>query len=439
MPSPFALALCWPLIQAAPTARALVDGPMAVPATAANEAPGRAPEPASEASAMGDAEATPKLTRFSFKPGRGFELATADGRYALTIRARVQVRYDLEHPNAPGRPVEHLIQVRRARLQLAGNVFGQHNHYYVQFGFSPRDMLRGLPDDSPALRYVPVRDARLEFTYLRDFTIWLGQMKVPFSQQRVISSGNLQLVDRSLANEEFNLDRDVGVQVRSEDLAGVGRLKYALGVFLGDGRNAFELTRTGAMYVGRLAVLPLGRFDDESEGDLERLKRPGLALAGAYAYHDDAPGDRGVHGARPADGGTTDMHHMTADVLFKWRGLSIESAFHLRKARRRNPGGALDEDGLPIPVASPRDGVGWFGQVGYLLPPVDVELVARYSFSRNIYGDRSAMADRDELGGGGNYYFAGHNLKLQLEYFRVWDEAIADGVDRLRVQVQLAF
>src|SRR5690606_27919428 len=120
-----------------------------------------------------------------------------------------------------------------------------------------------------------------------------------FSQQRVISSGNQQFVDRSLANEEFNLDRDIGVQVRSDDLGGIGRLKYALGVFLGDARNTFELTRTGALYVGRFAVFPLGIFDDEFEADLERLKRPGLAIGGAYAYHDDAPGDRGVHGARP--------------------------------------------------------------------------------------------------------------------------------------------
>jgi hypothetical protein len=46
-----------------------------------------------------------------------------------------------------------------------------------------------------------------------------------------------------------------------------------------------------------------------------------------------------------------------------------------------------------------------------------------------------------------NYYFAGHNLKLQLDYFRLWDDSMgtdwADaakhGTDRVRLQLQLAF
>lgn len=381
------------------------------------------------------------VTTFRFRPGKGFEMATADGKYSLTIRARVQVRYDLEHPNAPGESIEHLLQIRRARLQLTGNVFGKHNRYYVQLGFSPRDMLGGLVEGTDQIRYNPVRDARLEFTYLRDFSVWVGQMKVPFSRQRLTSSGNQQFVDRSSVNEEFNLDRDIGVQVRSEDLGGIGRLKYALGVFLGEGRNAYALSKTGAMYVGRFAVLPMGLFDDEEQADLDRVRTPKLALAAAYAFHDDAPGDRSVHGARPADGGTTDIHNATVDGMLKWRGLSVESGFHLRKARRRNPGGALDEMGALIPVALPRDGIGWYGQAGYLIPPADVEFVARYSFVRDVFGRHSALLSRDELGGGVNYYVAGHNLKIQADYFRVWDAPLgaARGVDRFRIHVQLAF
>ncbi|MBZ5710568.1 porin [Nannocystis pusilla] len=452
MPVNLALALIWPLMQAAPTSRPLVDAPEAVPTPERAEvvttaAPAAAPVGEGPPAAKPADKPELKVEKFKFKPGKGFEFATKDGKYALTIRARLQVRYDLERPNVPDEQIEHVLQIRRARLQFTGNVFGKHNRYYIQLGFSPRDMLGGLPDGSPGIRYNPVRDARLEFTYLRDFTIWAGQMKVPFSRQRVISSGNQQFVDRSSVNEEFNLDRDLGVQARSDDIGGIGFLKYAVGVFLGDGRNAYALTNTGALYVGRVTVMPLGKFEDESEGDLQRLKKPGLSLAGAYAYHDDAPGDRGVHGARPADGGTTDIHHATADLMFKWRGLSVESAFHYRKARRRNPGGAVDELGAPIPVAIPRDGVGFFTQVGYLIPPADVEFVTRWSFVRNIFGDRSSLIDRDELGGGVNWYVAEHNFKISFDYFRVWEtfagtpvrQAMADGIDRFRLVVQLAF
>lgn len=394
-----------------------------------------------------DRTAVRKVTHVAFKPGRGFELATADRRHSLAIRARLQVRYDFEHPNALHVPDTHALQIRRARLQLAGNVFGKHNRYYIQFGFSPRDMTGGLVADEGSIRRNPVRDARLEFTYLRDLTVWVGQMKVPFSRQRVNSSGNQQFVDRSSVNEEFNLDRDLGLQLRSEDLGGLDRMRYMLGVFFGQGRNTFDLENRGLLYVARLEVHPLGAFESESEADLDRMPRPGLSIGAAHAYHDDAPGDRSVHGSAPADGGTTDIHNTTVDAMFKYRGFSLSTALHLRKARRRNPGDALDEDGLPVPVALPRDGLGILAQAGYLLPRIDLEVVGRYSVARNVFGARSALRDRDEAGGGINYYFVGHNLKLQFDYFRVWEtapgastiEAARRGVDRLRLQIQLAF
>jgi phosphate-selective porin OprO/OprP len=384
-----------------------------------------------------------------FVPGSGFELASEDGRHALKIRARLQTRYDIEIPHAPGEEVEHVLQLRRVRLQLAGHVYGKHNRYYIQFGFSPRDMTGGLVASEGSIRRNPVRDARLEFDYLRDFTVWVGQMKVPFSRQRVNSSGDQQMVDRSLANETFNLDRDLGIQARSRDVGGLGeRLGYQLGVFMGDGRNAFELASPGMLYVARLELRPLGAFDDDdTEPDLARTRRPKLMLGGAYAYHDDAPGDRGVHGNPPADGGTTDMHHATTDVLGKWRGLSVQGAFHWRKARQRNPGDAVDDMGAPIPVAAPLDALGWLAQAGYLLPGLDLEFVARYSGVRRLQDGSAELAFRDELGGGLGYYFFGHGLKLQLDYFRLWNaglgatvgEALRNGTDRVRLQLQLAF
>jgi phosphate-selective porin OprO and OprP len=383
-----------------------------------------------------------------FVPGAGFELRSENGRHKLQIRARAQMRYDLEVPDAEGEPVEQVLQLRRMRLQLQGHVYGEHNRYYIQFGFSPRDMTGGLVAGEGSIRRNPVRDARLEFDYLRDFTVWVGQMKVPFSRQRVISSGDQQLVDRSLANEVFNLDRDLGVQARSRDVAGLGgRLGYQAGVFMGDGRNVFELDTPGLLYVGRIEVRPLGDFDDGDEPDVGRSERPGISLAGAYAYHDDAPGDRGVHGRAPTDGGTTDLHHATADLLAKWRGLSVQGAFHWRTARRRNPGDAVDELGAPIPVAPPLDAVGWLGQVGWLVPKIDLELVTRYSGVRRLGAQSGELAFRDELGGGIGYYFFAHGLKLQLDYFRLWNadlgttpgEAIRNGTDRVRLQLQLAF
>lgn len=383
-----------------------------------------------------------------YVPGKGFELSTKDGRFTLQLRARVQVRYDVEVPHLEGENVEQVMQIRRARLQLQGNLFGKHNRYYVQFGFSPRDQTGGLLAPEGSIRRNPLRDARLEFDYLRDFTIWAGQMKIPFSRQRVLSSGNQNMVDRSVANEEFQLDRDIGIQALSKDIGGIGWFAYNLGLFMGEGRNAFELSNPGMLYVARFEVTPFGKFEDYSEGDLERMKKPGLSIGGAYAFHDRAPGDRSTQGSIPADGGTTNIHNVTADVMFKWHGVSLHSAFHWRKGVDRKNGGLLDDEGNAIPTALPRNGLGFLAQLGWLIPKIPFEIVGRYSFSRRRGSpDVSAMPWRDELGGGVNYYFAGHNFKLQLDYFRLWGEdtgstvrsAMKDGTDRLRLQVQLAF
>ncbi len=412
-------------------------------------APARTPAVAATTATIRTAEhgAVSKVEESVYRIGKGWSISSKDQRFSLQLRGRIQFRYDLEVPHRPDATPQHSLQIRRARVVLMGHVFSPHVKYHFQFGFSPRDMQNDLPNENGSIRRNPLRDARLEFDRLRDFTIWMGQMKVPFSRQRIISSSNMNLVDRSLVNAEFNLDRDLGVQAMSKDLGGLGNhLAYYAGVFMGEGRNAFELTDFGLLYVGRLEVLPFGKFDDYTEGDLARSRKPGMSIGAAYAFHDDAHAARGNVGDRPADDGTTDFHNATADLVFKWRGLSVSTAAHLRRGTQRRGGAALDDTGTPIATAPARQGVGWYGQLGVMLPRIPLELVGRYGFARAVFG-RSSLPDADEAGGGLNWYFVGHDLKLQLDYFRSWDESMGtspaeaarNGTDRVRVQVQLYF
>ncbi|MFV8754150.1 porin [Nannocystaceae bacterium ST9] len=388
-----------------------------------------------------------EVAQSHYKIGKGYTLASKDGRFSLQIRGRIQFRYDVEHPNVDGKDTQQSLQVRRMRLTLQGTVFSPYVKYHFQFGFSPRDMQNDLPNEPGSIRRNPLRDARVEFDRLRDFTIWAGQFKVPFSRQRMLSSSNMNLVDRSIVNAEFNLDRDLGIQAMSKDIGGLGKLAYYAGVFMGEGRNAFELNDFGLLYVGRFEVLPLGKFDDYVEGDLGRTKTPKLAIAAAYAFQDRAHPARGVVGDLPADRGTTNFHHFNADLLFKWQGVSLTTAFHLRRGFARKNGGALDDLGAPIPTAAARQGAAWYGQVGWVVPKIPLEIVGRYGLVRNIYGAQSSLPDADEAGGGINYYFVGHDLKLQVDYFRLWDESMGasygeqarHGLDRVRLQLQVYF
>ena len=400
------------------------------------------------------APATPTAARASSPPAakapsRGVTVATADGRLSLTLRGRVQARYEAELPHASDTEASQTVQLRRVRLVLQGHAGSPRLRYYLQLGFSPRDQLGGLTAEDGSIRHNPLRDARLEFDHSRDLTLWVGQMKVPFSRERVLSSGALALVDRSPANEEFNLDRDVGLQLRSQDLGGLGWLGYSVGIFGGQGRNAFQSTRFGLLYVARVEARPLGAFEDYAGADLAREARPRLGLGLAYAFQDQAVADRGVFGERFADGGTSDFHHATADLVFKWRGWAMQAALHWRHGFHRHGGGARDDDGAAIAVVAPRSGLGAFAQLGWLpLPNRDLELVVRYALTRDPYHrGLSSLPQRDEATVGANYYFAQHDLKLQLDYARLFDDTIAprywdaltDGTDRVRLQLQLAF
>lgn len=437
-----------PAVESAPVESALVEPPP--PSVEAAPVEPKAEDEVTPTLANLDSEAKAPMTKVQYGIGKGLTVSSEDGRYSLQVRARLQLRYDLEHPNVEGESLEHVFQIRRARVVLAGNMFSKHVRYQFQFGFSPNDMSSGIPSDAEPLRRNPLRDARVEFDRLRDFNVWIGQFKVPFNRQRMISSSNLAVLDRSNNNAEFTLDRDLGIEAFSKDVGGLGgRLAYYVGVFMGEGRNAYEPRDPGLLYAARIEVNPFGKFEDYVEGDLARSNTPGLSIGAAYAFQDRAHAARGVLGDLPADRGTTDFHHATADVMFKWQGFSLFAATHLRRGFNRVNGGALDDQGMPIATVPARSGMGWLAQLGYLVPKIPLEIVGRYGMIRKFEfgGDETSLRNSDEVGGGLNWYFVGHDLKLQLDYFRLWDESMgtspADaarhGTDRIRLQVQLYF
>jgi hypothetical protein len=387
------------------------------------------------------------LESVKFTPGKGVTLATKDGNYSLTTGLRVQLLYTLDHDNdadVDTAPVTHLFEIRRARLVFAGNVFGKHNKYKLELSFSPKDIgLRGT-----GARFTILRDFYVDFDYLQNLTVRVGQYKLPYSHQRVISSGKLQLIDRSIVGSEFDFDRDVGLDIRSKNFLGVDKLRYYAGVFMGGGRDHTTkepVTRGGGLvYLARIEVAPFGHFDDYVEGDFDRTKKPRLSLGVAYSYMDDAIYNRGTKDSLLTDGGTTDYHNANAGLVFKLLGLSISGEFFWRQGRR-HVGDAQVEDDMgnlvPAPVDVPRNGLGWFAQTGYMIPHAPVELAARYSEIRGI-GEldvTTAIRDRRELGGGLSWYIGAHPFKLQADYFRIWDDAIARGIDEVRVQAQVSF
>lgn len=123
------------------------------------------------------------------------------------------------------------MSLRRARLILAGNLFTQHIKYRLEITGAPVEL--GYKDG--AIHRIPLLDLYLTLDRVRDATVQIGQYKLPYNHQRMLRASGLQFVDRTGANNEFTLDRDLGLDLRSTDVAGLGKFRYYAGVYLGDG------------------------------------------------------------------------------------------------------------------------------------------------------------------------------------------------------------
>lgn len=369
--------------------------------------------------------------------GKGATIRNADDSLSLNIRGRIQARATLTEEDEDGEaPVTGMV-VRRLRVVFQGNATGPHLTYYIQLAFSNQDM-------EPDLRS-PLRDAYFTWTLARDAKLRVGQMKVPFDRQRVNSSSALQMADRSMVVGELNLDRDVGLQLFSKDLLGLGgKLGYSLGVFGGDGRNRLA-EAFGLLYAARLELRPMGGFEDTVEADIERAHAPKLAVGIAFAYNQNTDRPRSTTGV-PYEDARFDYVHAGADAIFKWRGFSAQAEALLRRADKNSRIGAVDGESETF---YSRSAWGAFVQVGQMVTE-HAEVCARYGYLEPLSGTDPELERAHELGPGASYYFREHNLKVQADYLfspRSGGVLLAEGVRQgfdqgtheVRLQTQLYF
>ena len=140
-------------------------------------------------------------------------------------------------------------ELRRARPALDGSL-AEKISYRVQV-----DAVR-----SPVLL-----DARLDLNYLPYAKLTVGQFKVPFSQENLISSRDLIPIERSLVvnnlvpgRDNSSNGRDIGAQLAGNFLRGGGRplFNYSVGVFNGAGINRRDDNRRKDV-AARLVLHPL--------------------------------------------------------------------------------------------------------------------------------------------------------------------------------------
>jgi phosphate-selective porin OprO/OprP len=384
-------------------------------------------------------------------------------RFSFALGNRLQVRYTFLSPDTPAADESSVFRVRRFKTFMNGNAFYPWVKYKIQVnwvGFNEPDTQNNEPD---------LEDAFIDVAYFPLASFQAGQFKVPFDRQELTSSGAQQFVDRAITNARFTFSRDQGVMLHGM----IGEEKaewfeYSAGVFNGNGRNKGNNDNPEHLGVGRLYWTPMGPFK-YSESDTDNTPKPAVAVGAAYAYNPvrssssstanltttiPNPADPSMMLTIPTGTRTTaivsdaDIHRLTADVHFKWRGISALADYFFESRDDKlldvtttsfNLSGkttsVTSTQGKPVGVAHTH---GFLVQAGYFIIPRTLEIAARYA----TFNPAGTDNRQQEVRGAINWFIFAHNLKLQTDFGAV-NQQIRAAKDRndfeARTQVQLIF
>lgn len=370
--------------------------------------------------------------------GKGiFNLMGQDSTWSMKVGARAQILTTAAWVKGPDGLTDSQtsFSIRRARIKMDGFILSPKLVYKIELSLSNRDVA-GLSETNQVESLI-LRDVVIKWNFYENFVLWAGLTKLPGNVERVISSGNLQLVNRSLLNSGFNIDRDLGIQIRHHiDFSDSFLMREKLAISQGEGRNVVLGNYGGFQYTGRLEFLPLGSFKNKGDyvgADLEREQTPKLMVGVTYDINDRAVKTRSNQGIfMQNDVGfyKTTISTLFVDAMFKYRGFSFMGEYANRDAKdpiAKNSDGTETGDVVRV-------GNGVNLQAGYLLRK-NWEIAARYSdinFDQEITGRNPV----DQYTLGLSKYIVGHKLKVQSDFSYL---SVQGGVDSVLGRLQLEF
>lgn len=370
------------------------------------------------------------------KFGKGlFNLVGQDSTWTMKIGTRFQFLATSNWQD--GNKNEANFLIRRARLKFDGYAFSPKLKYKFELGLSNRDMSGVSEYTRNTPRYI--MDAVLKWNFHENFVLWIGQTKLPGNRERVISSANLQMVDRSLVNSRFNIDRDIGLQLRHHLYLSDSFLVREIFSFAqGEGRNVTNGNLGGHQYTGRLEFLPFDKFTGKGDylgSDIKREQTPKLSIGVTYDLNNNAVKTRSNLGSyMENDIGfyETNISTLFIDTMFKYKGLSLEAEYANRDA---DDPIAKNSDGTPTGDIV-QVGNGLNVQVGYLFKN-NWEISGRFT-NIQLDQDITGKGTEDMYTLGLSRFIVGHKLKVQSDLSLLKVENTNDQV-MFRIQMDVHF
>lgn len=362
---------------------------------------------------------------------RGFQFTDAKEKFQLQIGGRLQFRFATPGDQDPitfddfAEERENVFKINRARLKVGGYTFKPWLKYYFEYELGASRLLdfRVMVEKWPWLSFK------------------LGQWKTEYTRERVISSGRQQMMERSILNRPFTLDRQQGISVYGHiKQSKLADFNYHLSILTGTGINARENDDENLLYTARLQWNFLGEAVPMTGSDLEHREKPiaSVAMAGAtntsqYTRFSSAGGGSLVGFEDGIPGQYTNDQWLLETALM-YRSFSWHSEFHIKNVR----------DHVNTYTQRLR---GSFWQAGYVLNhqagegrPL-FEVAARYAIFRPDL--QLPKNEEEEISLALNCFFNEHLNKLtaDLTFFEFEERSLnleAQGW-RFRVQYEVSF
>ncbi|MEE9437971.1 MAG: porin [Saprospiraceae bacterium] len=303
--------------------------------------------------------------------------------------------------------------VRRARLKFGGWAYSPKVKFKLELGLSNRDLGGGSGSEYNKTANM-ILDAYVDWNFYKGFSLRFGQGKLPGSRERLISSSNLQFVDRSRLNSRFTVDRAFGFVLTHKHSSGDFIMIEKFSLSQGEGRNVIVGDLGGYEYMFKLEMLPFGAFASKGDyvGSAIRIETtPKLAIALSYSINNNTIRERGNKGSFITDNGAyfgKTLNTFFADLMFKFQRLSVMAEY----ADRRTDDGISEVYNDTKVIGQFYNGSAFNIQAGYMMGN-NYEIAGRLTL---IDPDLGVDNDDTRYTIGLSKFVVGHNLKVQTDF-----------------------
>lgn len=353
-----------------------------------------------------------------FKPGDGLTMVFNEGKYSFSLGGMIQPYLGYYNPE-PGAG-DLFMNSRRSFFSLMGLAVDEKVSFCIRTDFSQTQ---------------PLLDVYLSYEPINGLNFTIGQKQnITNNRELLLLEDQLAFSERSLASTQYaRSGREFGLFVDYKINLGSLVLHPAIAVTSGDGRNSFGVDSRdsdlgGIKYGGRLDLYPFGTFSAGNEdmvADLAGESSPKVLIGVAASVNNGASDPLGEgHGGvqfydDQGDPKFPDYRKLTADILVKWKGISLLGEIVINTAASLD-GSFIDEFGnnalVPTQISEYLAlGQGYHAQLGYCYKGSwGLDLSYAFTEPEFAFNPNSIIGELTAYRVGLSHYFLGQNLKLNL-------------------------